>query len=572
MVQKKLHFIIYILILICMPSCNKEIQAIPEKVSDKIEIDRLIALGDHYYTSGIYDSSYYYFNKAKLACDPKKDTKQFVYSISNLATIQQNQGDFSGSESTAMEAMPILKTTTNSKFKWNIYTILGINYLSTYDYDNALYYFNKALVLKTDQSRYTSILNNIALTYMEQEEYHRAVQILFPLTLLPEISNDTETYSRIIDNLGYCYFKTENPKALEYLNISLKNRIKDKDDWGLNSSYFHLHYFYAKSNLILATYFAKQAYKKATLINSVDDRLHALAILIKNSTGERLKKYSNDYMHINDSITKIRLQAKNQFAKMKYDSKNEKDENLSLKAQKSENALQLQLEKNTSLILYYIVGFILTITGFIFFYLIEKGKREKIKSSYETEIRIAKKLHDELANDVYQTMAFTETQDLSSSDNKETLLDKLDAIYSRTRNISKENSIIPTDIDFIPHIKEMIAGFDTASVTILIQGLDSINWSSLSDLKKITLYRVLQELLINMKKHSKSSLVVLSFQKKETILQVDYTDDGLGATNEQLNSKTGLQNVENRILAIKGTITFDNKPGKGFRANIIFPL
>jgi hypothetical protein len=36
------------------------------------------------------------------------------------------------------------------------------------------------------------------------------------------------------------------------------------------------------------------------------------------------------YLHINDSIKKVRQQAKNQFAKIKYDFK-EKDENIELK-------------------------------------------------------------------------------------------------------------------------------------------------------------------------------------------------------------------------------------------------
>jgi hypothetical protein len=79
--------------------------------------------------------------------------------------------------------------------------------------------------------------------------------------------------------------------------------------------------------------------------------------------------------------------------------------------------------------------------------------KEKIKTSYDTEVRIAK-LHDELANDVYQTMAFVEMQDLSYSYNKETLLDNLDTIYSRTRNISKENSTIAMGPDYIPNLKE----------------------------------------------------------------------------------------------------------------------
>lgn len=51
-------------------------------------------------------------------------------------------------------------------------------------------------------------------------------------------------------------------------------------------------------------------------------------------------------------------------------------------------------------------------------FLTTKNKREKIKTTYNTELRIAKKLHDELANDVFQTMAFAETQDLSTSHKK----------------------------------------------------------------------------------------------------------------------------------------------------------
>jgi len=536
------------------------------------EIEKLITLGEKFYESAKYDSSYYYFNKAKLACDPKQHAKQFVYSISNLATIQQNQGDFSGSEDTAMEAMPIVETSTNPKFKWNIYTILGNNYLNTFDHENAYYYYNKALNLKTDKPRSNAAKNNMAVLYMEKNEYDKAIQILFSLTLKKEVLKDLQTFSRVIDNLGYCYFKTGNPKALMYLNQSLKIREENKDTWGLTTSYLHLHFYYAEINPILASYYAKQSYEKATLLNSVNDRLHSLRLLVNNTTGKQQKLYSLTYIHINDSITKVRQQAKNQFAKMKYDSKKGKEEILKLKAQKAENELQLQLQKNTTLSLYFVLGTILTVTGFTYFYLIEKSKREKLKTSYDTEVRIAKKLHDELANDVYQTMVFSETHDLSTSHNKDLLLDKLDTIYSRTRNISKENSIIPMGIDFLPNLKEMISGFSTTSVTILINGADSIPWHSLSDIKKITVYRVLQELLINMKKHSEASLAVLSFKKVGNNLHLDYTDNGIGATLEKVNLKNGLQNVENRILALKGTIAFKTKPSTGFKSTVIFPL
>jgi signal transduction histidine kinase len=216
------------------------------------------------------------------------------------------------------------------------------------------------------------------------------------------------------------------------------------------------------------------------------------------------------------------------------------------------------------------IGILSTI--FLYYFLKAVNKKEKIQTSYTTETRIAKKLHDELANDVYQTIAFAETQDLSSAQNKEMLLTNLDTIYSRTRNISKENSSIDTGLHFVAGLKEMISGFNTDAVTILINSMDSVNWNALETNKKIIVYRVLQELLVNMKKHSQCSLVVITFKIIENKIQIDYSDNGLGAAFDKINSRNGLQNVENRILAIKGTITFDTKPDKGFKTSFTIPI
>ncbi|MDI5887112.1 tetratricopeptide repeat-containing sensor histidine kinase [Flavobacterium yafengii] len=572
MILKKLRPIVYFLSLfffLILHSCEKKTLNNSIKKHNTAEIDRLVDLGDKYFEESEYDSSYYYFNKAKLACDEKKDVPKIIYSISNLATIQQNQGDYSGSETTAMEAIPFLEKTTNPQYKWNIYTVIGINYLYAYDYENALYYYYKALNLKTDELRKSSIKNNIALTYMEMGNYKRAIQILYQLTFKKEVLNDTESFSRIVDNLGYSYFKVGNSKALNYLNQSLKIKKQKKDDWGLISSYYHLSEFYKKSNVNLGNNYARLAYEKATKLNSVDSRLECLKLLIQNSSANKSKEYSLKYLHINDSITKVRQKAKNQFAKIKYDSKKEKDENLKLKAQKT---LQLEHQKKRNLVLYTVVGIITLISIFITNLLLARNKREKIKASYTTEIRIAKKLHDELANDVYHTMAFAETQDLSTTHNKEILISNLDTIYSRTRNISRENNAMETGPLFISDLKEMMSGFNTQEVNVITNGMDSINWMAIDSNKKIIIYRVIQELLVNMKKHSQCSLVVLTFKKIGDKLQIDYTDNGVGATIEQLNSKNGLQNVENRIQAIKGLINFDTKSNKGFKVQFIIPI
>jgi hypothetical protein len=59
--------------------------------------------------------------------------------------------------------------------------------------------------------------------------------------------------------------------------------------------------------------------------------LECLELIIRNTRNEN-QEYSLQYLHINDSIKKVRQQAKNQFAKIKYDFKKKKDEN-ELKAQ-----------------------------------------------------------------------------------------------------------------------------------------------------------------------------------------------------------------------------------------------
>ncbi|WP_139257258.1 sensor histidine kinase [Flavobacterium micromati] len=282
-----------------------------------------------------------------------------------------------------------------------------------------------------------------------------------------------------------------------------------------------------------------------------------------------MKKYSLAFIHINDSITKVRQKAKNQFAKIKYDSTKEKEENLKLKAQK---ILQLELQRKKNLLMYLIVGVILVIGIVITYLLLAKNKREKTKATYETEIRISKKLHDELANDVYQTMAFAEAQDLSTSRNKEILISSLDTIYSRTRNISQENNAVETGLLFLSDLKEMMTGFTTQDVNVITNGLDLINWTALESNVKIILYRIIQELLVNMKKHSQCSLAVLTFNQNGKKIEIDYIDNGVGATVKQLKSKNGLQNVENRILAVKGIINFDTKSNKGFKVQFSIPI
>jgi hypothetical protein len=67
-------------------------------------------------------------------------------------------------------------------------------------------------------------------------------------------------------------------------------------------------------------------------------------------------------------------------------------------------------------------------------------------------------------------MAFAETQDYRPHEIRK-YFSNLDTIYSRTRNISKENISVETGPAFLSDFKEMMTDFNTHEVNVIANGL-----------------------------------------------------------------------------------------------------
>lgn len=178
--------------------------------------------------------------------------------------------------------------------------------------------------------------------------------------------------------------------------------------------------------------------------------------------------------------------------------------------------------------------FLVILIAILIRYFKNKNKAIELKTSYDTETRIAKKIHDELANDVFQVIAFAESQPLSTENTKENLLQKLDDIYGRVRGISRENNSIDTGINFTRTIKEILSAYNTKERNIMVTNLEQINWETIDDMKKITISRILQELMVNMKKHSGANLVVIKFESDQKSILINYMDNGVGCEKVRL--------------------------------------
>lgn len=567
-------FTLIIALLLILFSCQKKSNRDSKDILNKLEIQKNIDKAEVFYQNySNTDSAFFYYNKAKLICEPKTDPDNYINILNRMADIQLNHGDYIGSENTITDAIPYLKLLNDKTNVWHIYTILGTNYLRTYNLNDALLYYNKALGLKVDDSRKALTKSNIASVLLEQQKYDEALQIFLRLSAKKEFLQKPENKAKNIDNIGLCYVKMNDPRGIQYLNHALQIRKDHKNNPGIGISNLHIGSYYDQNNApTLAKKHALEAYKKFSEIDYIDNKLSSLKLLIKNSSDQELKKYSILYIDLVDSIFEVRQKAKNQFARIKYDSKREKEENLKLKTHKAENELKLERQKSRNIISYIIIILSLCLILILYYYLTSKANREKIEAAYNSETRISKKLHDELANDIYHTMAFAENRNLSLAENREQLLHNLDTIYARTRDISKENAIILTDENYTSSLKEMISRFNTPKINLLINGLDTISWDEVDKVKKTAIYRAIQELLVNMKKHSDATLVAIVFKESKKNIIINYTDNGKGIDVNKMILKNGLHNIENKILAIKGTIDIDSGLGKGFKVFIKLPM
>jgi signal transduction histidine kinase len=502
-----------------------------------------------------HTQAFYNYEKAKASCNIDLEKEKIMYCLIQMSEIQMRQSDYAGSESSATEALSFFSDNTNLDYKIFIYNMLGLNYLEQNNYEESLINYKKSLsITKTEISKLI-IQNNIAYNYLKQGKFHVAKNILESLKNNDSLKNKPIELARVLDNLGYAKFKIKDKTAINNLLHAKQIREEKDDEIGLTATSMHLAEYYENSDVILAKENALSAFKYASKVENSDDKLEALQYLSRVSNGEDSKKYALQSFLLNDSIKRVKQQAKNQFAKIKYDSKKAINESQKQKKWKE----------------YFIIGTLFLLAFSIFFYYrIKKKNKQKIKETvYHTETRISKKLHDELANDVHNAIAFAETQDLENPSNKETLLGNLDTIYIRARNISSENKDIDTGENYLEKLKAMIASYNSNSTNVILN-IASFDDKNTSKIIKITIYRVLQELMVNMKKHSQCSIVSIGFKSNKKAIEINYSDNGIGSAN-LLNLKNGLQNAETRIFSINGTINFDTEPEKGFKVKIRIP-
>jgi len=154
--------------------------------------------------------------------------------------------------------------------------------------------------------------------------------------------------------------------------------------------------------------------------------------------------------------------------------------------------------------------------------------------------------------------------------NKEQALDELESVYEKSRDISYENPD-SQDEKFNEKISKLVASFKNDGINTFTVGNQEETWKNVTKSTQTEIYQIIRELLVNMKKHSEANNVVFKFEKINNLININYTDNGIGISDD-LIFKNGLSNTVSRIENINGKITFETKTEKGLKINISFPV
>jgi len=507
------------------------------------------------------DSAFYYLNKAKELFQKRNDSFGLGKCLVNMAIIQEKEGDNFGSIETSLLASQFFKEkdTAHYGFLFCNYNNLGVASGSLKNYNDAKRFYHKAFFFTKDPIDKMALANNIAIVFHSEKHYSKATAIY--TKLLDSVGSKSEFYPKLLLNFSRSkWFENKNYNPVHNYLLAEKLSKNLNDDWTKDAAYAYLSAYYLNKNTDSSRLYANKMLTLAKELKYTEDQLEALQNLIKVSDSPLAHKYFDDYTRIQDSLINSQNEAKNQFALIRFESEKSKAENLKL--QKEHEAHEYQVERQNLIIDLLILFFILSVI--VSYIWIKKRRQRQVLEAknilHKQRLNFSKKVHDVVANGIYEVMTTIESQkDLP----KEKILDKLEQMYEQSRDLSYDNTL---QQDFNDRISSLINSFDNIYTKIIIIGNDPDFWLGINQFSKEELFQIIRELLVNMKKHSQASQVILRFIKGDNSYDIRYTDNGVGLP-EVFEEKNGFTNMRSRLEEIGAKLEIE-KSNSGLKLSI----
>jgi len=238
----------------------------------------------------------------------------------------------------------------------------------------------------------------------------------------------------------------------------------------------------------------------------------------------------------------------------------------------------------------YLVGFagLLSVAGFIFYYIFQKRsikqkaqlQQAQIKSVLDGEekerTRIAKDLHDGIVQDLTAIKLHLNAGiEENGFVNKKIVTDAVESIdkaSKEVRNISYQ--MMPAtliQLGFIPAIEDLLK-------RVLAPGNIQYDFEQIGITERlpenieVSIFRITQELLNNVLKHSEANFVSVLITLKANMVTMIFEDNGKGFDEKTIKKGIGFNSIGSRLALLNGDIKYEKPEGTGTVAIIKIPV
>jgi len=519
-----------------------------------------------------------------------------------LGIIDQKQGRLKDALENQIEALKIYQKLNQDK--WIGYTLnnIAIIHQNLGNFDKALEYHQKGLEYRIklkDQEGEATSYGNLGNLYARMNDTVQAINYYERAIELSRRLKKEEMISANLSNIGNIFMaRKDYNKALKFFGESLEIRERHGDSKGISSTLSRMGTVYTQTGRYREAASAlNRSLQIARKISVVEEELSALLSMAKLKAITHQSDSSfvlmNRYIQVRDSVYDARIKQQILDVQSQYETDKLEQDLFLIKKDKEFTEVKLQ-QRKTELWLLIFVMISVTGAGIFLFYRHQARQKAVVHaeriSEQETRLsavfqaqeeerrRIAKELHDGVGQTIsaikmnYQSLSGKLAEKELVSDFQK-IGKMLDNAGTEVRSISHQ--MIPKELEqfgLVPAVEGML-NLNFENSPLKVQFEHSGFTERIGNQIELVLFRVLQELVSNIIKHSKANQLTVQLVKLQTHVVMNVSDNGIGFDVESKEKNgIGLLNMASRIDAIKGHIHYDSASGKGTTVTIRTPI
>lgn len=188
--------------------------------------------------------------------------------------------------------------------------------------------------------------------------------------------------------------------------------------------------------------------------------------------------------------------------------------------------------------------------------------------------KLGEELHDNINQILASTRLYVECA-LTDENIRKDLLEKtknqLDTAMAEIRKLSK--SLVAPSLGgntLLQSIDDLIDDMSSIDHMTIEKELNNFNENNLNEKLKLTIFRIIQEQLNNIHRHSKANKVFVNLTMHDEFLSLTITDNGKGFDPAAKKNGVGLRNISSRAEVNNGSVKIETTPGKGCKLIVTF--